>query len=56
MKRVGGDVTVEFETKDEVKEIVNVLREHMSNHPTPKDEMTSAKKLFAILDNALDVM
>lgn len=53
MKKVG-DVTVEFETKDEVKEIVNVLREHMANHPT--DEMTSAKRLFAILDNALDLM
>lgn len=38
----------------EAKEIVNVLREHMANHPT--DEMTSAKRLFAILDNALDLM
>lgn len=53
MKKIG-DVVVEFETKDEVKEIVDVLREHMANHQT--DEMTSAKRLFAILDNALDVM
>lgn len=48
------DFTIEFNDKNEVKELVEALRENMRNHADNKSE--SVKKLFAALDNMLDIM
>lgn len=48
------DFTVKFDDKNEVKELVEALKENMRNHENNKSE--SVKKLFAALDNMLDIM
>lgn len=53
MKKID-DFTVTFETKNEVKEVVEALRENMRNHENNKSE--AVKKMFAMLDNMLDIM
>lgn len=53
MKKID-DFTVKFDDKNEVAEIVEALRENMRNHEDNKSE--AVKKLFAMLDNMLDIM
>ena len=53
MKKID-DFTVTFDDKNEVNEIVEALKENMRNHENDKSE--SVKKLFAVLDNMLDIM
>lgn len=53
MKKID-DFTVRFDDKTEVKEVVEALRENMRNHADDKSE--AVKKLFAYMDNMLDIM
>lgn len=53
MKKID-DFTVKFDDKNEVAEIVEALKENMRNHENNKPE--AVKKLFAMLDNMLDIM
>lgn len=53
MKKID-DFVIEFNDKKEVEEIVEALKENMRNHADNKSE--SVKKLFAVLDNMLDIM
>lgn len=53
MKKID-DFTVKFNDKKEVEEIVEALKENMRNHADNKSE--AVKKLFAYMDNMLDIM
>lgn len=53
MKKID-DFTVKFDDKNEVAEIVEALKENMKNHS--HDKADGVKKLFAVLDNMLDIM
>lgn len=48
------DFTVKFDDKNEIAEVVEALRENMRNHANNKSE--AVKKLFAYMDNMLDIM
>lgn len=52
MKKIS-DNTIEFNDKKEIEEIVEALRENMRNNT---DSAAGVKKLFATLDNLLDIM
>lgn len=53
MKKIS-DFVIEFNDKKEVAEIVEALKENMKNHS--HDKADGVKKLFAMLDNMLDIM
>lgn len=52
MKKISNN-TIEFNDKKEVAEIVEALKENMRNNT---DSAAGVKKLFAALDNLLDIM
>lgn len=53
MKKID-DFTIRFDNKCEVNDVVEALKESMRNHPDDKTD--DVKKLFAMLDNMLDIM